>query len=63
MQSRKAVEIETLRAQAEVEPLTSLAAQLGELKASGPGALQAYLRNLRVALFGKAAQVFVEVKR
>ena len=36
-------------------------AQLGELKASGPGALQAYLRNLRVALFGKAAQVFVEV--
>ena len=63
VQSRKAVEIETLRAQAEVEPLTSLAAQLGELKASGPGALQAYLRNLRVALFGKAAQVFVEVKR
>jgi regulator of protease activity HflC (stomatin/prohibitin superfamily) len=63
VQSRKAVEIETLRAQAEVEPLTSLAAQLGELKASGPGALAAYLRNLRVAVFGKAAHVFVEVKR
>jgi regulator of protease activity HflC (stomatin/prohibitin superfamily) len=63
VQSRKAVEIETLRAQAEVEPLTSLAAQLGELKASGPGALEAYLRNLRVALFGKAGQVFLETKR
>jgi regulator of protease activity HflC (stomatin/prohibitin superfamily) len=63
VQSKKAVEIETLRAQAEVEPLTSLAAQLTELKASGPGALAAYLRNLRIALFGKAAQTFVEVKR
>ena len=37
VQSRKAVEIETLRAQAEVEPLTSLAAQLSELKAQRPG--------------------------
>ena len=63
VQSRKAVEIETLRAQAEVEPLTSMAAQLGQLKASGPGALQAYLRNTRIALFGKAAQVFLEAKR
>jgi regulator of protease activity HflC (stomatin/prohibitin superfamily) len=63
VQSRKAVEIETLRAQAEVEPLTSLAAQLAELKGSGPGALDAYLRNMRVAVFGKAAQVFMEVKR
>jgi regulator of protease activity HflC (stomatin/prohibitin superfamily) len=63
VQSRRAVEIETLRAQAEVEPLTALAAQLGELKASGPAALAAYLRNLRVAVFGKAAHVFMEVKR
>jgi regulator of protease activity HflC (stomatin/prohibitin superfamily) len=63
VQSRRAVEIETLRAQAEVEPLTSLAEQLKALKASGPGALEAYLRNLRVAVFGKAAQVFMEVKR
>ena len=63
VQSRRAVEIETLRAQAEVEPLTSLAEQLKALKASGPGALEAYLRNLRVAVFCKAAQVFMEVKR
>jgi regulator of protease activity HflC (stomatin/prohibitin superfamily) len=63
VQSRKAVEIETLRAQAEVEPLTALSTQLSVLKASGPGALEAYLRNMRVAVFGKAAQVFLEVKR
>jgi regulator of protease activity HflC (stomatin/prohibitin superfamily) len=63
VQSKKAVEIETLRAQAEVEPLTSLATQLAELKASGPGALTAYLRNTRIALLGKAAHTFVEVKR
>ena len=34
---RRAVEIETLKAQAEVEPLKALAAQLRELKKSGPG--------------------------
>jgi len=63
VQSKKAVEIETLRAQAEVEPLTALANQLNELRASGAGALEAYIRNLRLALFGKAARVFMEVKR
>jgi regulator of protease activity HflC (stomatin/prohibitin superfamily) len=63
VQSRKAVEIQTLRAQAEVEPLTSLAAQLQALKASGAGALEAYLRNTRIALLGKAARVFVEARR
>jgi regulator of protease activity HflC (stomatin/prohibitin superfamily) len=63
VQSRRAVEVETLRAQAEVEPLSALASQLAELKASGAGALDAYLRNMRVAVFGKAAQVFMEVKR
>ena len=61
--SRKAVEIETLRAQAEVEPLASLAGQLAQLKASGPGALTAYLRNTRLALLGKASQVFLEARR
>jgi regulator of protease activity HflC (stomatin/prohibitin superfamily) len=62
VQSRRAVEIETLRAEAEVEPLTILAAQLAELKASGPGSLQAYLRNLRVALLGKAKHIYREVR-
>ena len=54
VQSRRAVEIETLKALAEVEPLNSLATQLRELKDSGPGALQAYVRNVRLALFKQA---------
>ena len=61
VQSRRAVEIETLRAQAEVEPLNIMAAQLSELKMSGPGSLQAYLRNLRVSLLGKASRIYREV--
>jgi len=62
VQSRRAVEIETLKAEAEVEPLTALSAQLSLLKGSGPGALQAYLRNIRLALFSKASQVVLGVK-
>lgn len=60
VQSRRAVEIETLRAQAEVEPLVRLAAQLTDLKSRGSEALRAYVRNVRLALFEKAQQVFVE---
>ncbi|MEO5803921.1 MAG: SPFH domain-containing protein, partial [Verrucomicrobiota bacterium] len=60
VQSRRAVEIETLKAQAEVEPLTRLAAQLNELKKSGPRALAAYVRNVRLTLFEQAQQVFLE---
>ena len=63
VQSRRAVEIETLNAQAEVEPLRAMAAQLADLKQQGPGALNAYLRNVRLALYGKARQVILEVKR
>jgi regulator of protease activity HflC (stomatin/prohibitin superfamily) len=60
VQSRRAVEIETLKAQAEVEPLRQMAAQLADLKKSGPQALTAYLRNLRLALYGRAKDVVVE---
>lgn len=60
VQSKRAVEIETLRAEAEVEPLRMLAAQLRALKESGPDVLAAYLRNVRLDLYKKAAQVFVE---
>ncbi len=63
VQSKRAVEIETLRAQAEVEPLKALAAQLGELRRSGPDGLNAYLRNVRLGLFTKAQQIFLESKR
>ena len=42
-----------MNAQAEVEPLLALAAQLRELKAQGAGALQAYVRNTRLRLFAR----------
>ncbi|MCU0491453.1 MAG: SPFH domain-containing protein [Chloroflexaceae bacterium] len=62
VQSKRAVEIETLKAQAEVEPLTALASQLAELKASGPGAIENYLRNVRLKLYNQADKVILEVK-
>lgn len=63
VQSKRAVEIETLRAQAEVEPLVMLAEQLQKLKASGPDVLAAYLRNVRLGLYEKAERVFLEVQK
>lgn len=62
VQSRRAVEIETLKAQAEVEPLRALTTQLTELKRSGPRALQLYLRNVRLKLYSQAQRVIMEVK-
>lgn len=63
VQSKRAVEIETLKAQAEVEPLRLLASQLAELKANGGGgALDAYLRNVRLDLYGQAGRVVMEVE-
>jgi regulator of protease activity HflC (stomatin/prohibitin superfamily) len=51
VQSRRAVEIETLNAQAEVEPLLALAEQLRELAGNGgPQAIEAYVRNAKIAL-------------
>jgi hypothetical protein len=61
VQSRTAVQIETLKALAEVEPLAALARQLQELKQSGPGALAAYVRNVRLKLFNEARRVILEV--
>jgi regulator of protease activity HflC (stomatin/prohibitin superfamily) len=63
VQSRTAVEIETLKAQTEIEPLKALAAQLRLLKQSGPDALPAYLRNVRLRLFSRARRVILEVPR
>jgi regulator of protease activity HflC (stomatin/prohibitin superfamily) len=62
-QSKRAAEIETLKAQAEVQPLVALASQLAELKSTGEGALRAYVRNVRLGLFGQAQQVVMETKR
>jgi regulator of protease activity HflC (stomatin/prohibitin superfamily) len=60
VQSRRAVEIETLKAQAEVEPVKALAAELASLHRAGPNVLGAYLRNVRLALYERAQQVFLE---
>ena len=58
VQSRRAVEIETLNAEAEVEPLCALAGQLGELAgAGGPNAIEAYVRNAKLALHRRAQQL------
>ena len=54
VQSRRAVEIETLNAQAESEPLLALAQTLRELRQQGSGGLEAYLRNTRLGLLKKA---------
>jgi len=61
-QSKRAVEIETNRAQAEVQPLRWLAQQIGELKRSGEAALPAYLRSVRLDLFSKARRVLLTRK-
>ena len=62
VQSKRAVEIETLKAHAEVEPLNALAAQLTELKQNGPDSLAIYLRNVRLKLFSQAQRIILEVK-
>ncbi|HYV49669.1 MAG TPA: SPFH domain-containing protein [Myxococcaceae bacterium] len=64
VQSKRAVEVEMLKAQAEVQPLATLASQLKTLKEKGgSGALRAYVRNVRLALFGKAETVIAEAKK
>jgi len=61
-QSRKAVEIETNRAQAEVQPLRWMAQELTELKRRGENALPAYIRNVRLELFSRAKRVILKEK-
>ncbi|MBL0160939.1 MAG: SPFH domain-containing protein [Bryobacterales bacterium] len=59
VQSKRAVEIETLKAQAEVEPLRMMATQLADLKAQGPNVLEAYIRNVKLALYSKAQSIYL----
>jgi regulator of protease activity HflC (stomatin/prohibitin superfamily) len=60
VESKRAVEIETLNAQAEVEPLLALAAQLSDLMGvGGPGAVSAYVRNAKLPLHRKAKQMIL----
>lgn len=56
--SARAVEIASNNAQAEVAPLRELASTLSAMKAEGGSAcLKAYLRNLRVPLYRRAARI------
>ena len=61
VQSKRAVEIEILKAQAEVEPLLALSDQLRLLQESGPDVLETYLRNVRLDLYQNAKNVILEV--
>src|SRR5215467_11996609 len=63
VQSKRAVEIETLKAEAEVEPIKALAAELSALHSAGPTTLGAYLRNVRLALYERAQQVYMEASK
>lgn len=61
VQSKRAVEIETLKAEAEVQPLVAFSEQLTDLKKNGgSGALDAYIRNIRLKLFNEAKAVILE---
>ena len=62
-QSKRAVEIETLRAQAELEPIRAQAAELLATHRAGAGVLEAYLRNVKLALYDKAGQILLETER
>jgi len=63
VQSRRAVEIETLNAQAEVEPLLTLTAQLRLLRATGEGAIAAYVRNAKLGLRKRARQLVLSAEQ
>jgi regulator of protease activity HflC (stomatin/prohibitin superfamily) len=61
VQSRRAVEIETLNAQAEVQPLLALAEQLRELAGiGGPAAVDAYVRNAKLPLHRHVRSLLVK---
>ena len=62
VESKRAVEIETLKAEAEAEPLRRLAAQLVELKGNGQPAMDAYVRNAKLSLIARANRIIAEVQ-
>lgn len=63
VQSRRATEIETLRAKSEVEPLKSTAKQLSELNKSGSEVLHAYVRNVKLGLYARVRKAILEVEK
>jgi regulator of protease activity HflC (stomatin/prohibitin superfamily) len=61
-ESKRAVEIQTMNAQAEVEPLRWLAEQLRLLKKSGVDAIPGYLRNVRLDLYKRARRIILNTR-
>ncbi len=61
VQSKRAVEIETLKADAEVQMLKQLADQLVVLKKNGPAAIKSYTRNVKLELFKHTKRAIIEV--
>lgn len=61
-ESKRAVEIQTMNAEAEVEPLRWLAEQLRLLKKSGADAIPGYLRNVRLDLFKRAKRIILDAR-
>jgi len=58
VQSKKAVEIETLKAQGEVESLKHISGQLAELKRQGGSkAMALYVRNIRLSLLDQTKRI------
>lgn len=62
-ESKRAVEIQTMNAEAEVEPLRWLAEQLRLLKQSGPEAIPGYLRNVRLDLYKRARRIILDMRK
>lgn len=60
VQSKTSVEIETLKATAEVQVLSQIAIQLAAIKENGKKTLPAYLRNVRLTLLSQAKRIFLE---
>lgn len=63
VQSKTAVQIETMRAQAETQMLKQMADQLTLLKKNGTGTIANYVRNVKLSLFGQVRRVILEAKR
>jgi regulator of protease activity HflC (stomatin/prohibitin superfamily) len=60
VQSHRAVEIETLKATAEVQMLNQMASQLLQIKKNGNKTLAAYIRNVRLSLLSKAKHIIYQ---
>lgn len=59
-ESKRAVEIQTMNAEAEVEPLRWMAEQLKTLQQAGPDSISGYLRNVRLDLYKRAKRIIWE---